>query len=256
MAFLSGSRAQSRIPQTFSYQAVARGADGKVLANQAIGIKVEILQGSASGNSVYSETHQATSTATGAVNLLIGGGSSEGNISAIDWGSDTFFLKLSMDAEGGTDYQEVSTTQMMPVPYALYAERAGAVKETSGTSTLPFVLVPDDSDYIYKVIKGETLYYDLYQTETTGYLTLSFSISYLNGIDQELMAAIEDLPEGSEEQEAHKVSPSCTMGRFYELHYSIPSGEDQTYHPKLVIRDKDNNVIKEYPFILAPDRRQ
>ena len=84
-----------------SYQAVARNAEGKILSEQLIGVKVEILQGSAEGAAVYSETHEAETSLTGVVNLSIGNGAEpSGAFSDIDWGASTYFLKLSMDTEG------------------------------------------------------------------------------------------------------------------------------------------------------------
>ena len=68
-------QAQEKMPQAISYQAVARDAQGKVIAAQTIGVKVEILKGNASGEVVFSETHNPTSSRTGTVNLLIGQGS-------------------------------------------------------------------------------------------------------------------------------------------------------------------------------------
>ena len=66
--------AQDKMPQAVSYQAVARDAQGKVVAQKAIGIQVEILKGSTTGAVVFSETHFPTSSQTGTVNLLIGQG--------------------------------------------------------------------------------------------------------------------------------------------------------------------------------------
>lgn len=122
-------QAQDKIPQAISYQAVTRDTQGKVVSEKTIGVKVEILKGSADGNVVFSETHTLTSSKTGTVNLLIGQGSAgSGTFVSIDWGSDIYFLQLSMDLAGGTNYEKVSTTQMLPVPYALYAAKAGEVE--------------------------------------------------------------------------------------------------------------------------------
>lgn len=55
-----------------SYQAIARDASGQIIAERPIGVKVEILQGSAEGAAVYSETHEAETSPTGVVNLSIG----------------------------------------------------------------------------------------------------------------------------------------------------------------------------------------
>ena len=45
-----------------------------------------------------------------------------GEFDSITWGADAHFLKVELDATGGSDYNLVSTTQMMSVPYALHAE--------------------------------------------------------------------------------------------------------------------------------------
>ena len=112
--------AQDKMPQAISYQAVARDAQGKVVAQKPIGIQVEILKGSTTGTVVFSETHSLTSSKTGTVNFLIGQGTCKtGTFSSVDWGADTYFLQLSMDLNGGSNYEKVSTTQMLPVPYAL-----------------------------------------------------------------------------------------------------------------------------------------
>ena len=65
---------ESQMPKAFSYQAVVRNSQGKVIAQQSVGIKVEILQGSTEGAVVYAETQTPESSQTGTVNLLIGTG--------------------------------------------------------------------------------------------------------------------------------------------------------------------------------------
>ena len=76
--------AQDKMPQAVSYQAVARDAQGKVVAQKAIGIQVEILKGSTTGAVVFSETHFPTSSQTGTVNLLIGNENFIGDDNAIN----------------------------------------------------------------------------------------------------------------------------------------------------------------------------
>ena len=118
---ISGASAQS--PQAFKYQAVARDASGNVLQNQAIGMRISILQGSSSGTSVYKETHSETTNDFGLINLEIGNGTPvSGTFSSISWGTNDYFVKIEMDANGGTSYQHLGTSQLLSVPYALYAE--------------------------------------------------------------------------------------------------------------------------------------
>jgi len=58
------------------------------------------------------------------VTMEIGGGTTSDDFSAIDWGADLYFLKVEMDATGGTSFSEMGTTQLLSVPYALFAENA------------------------------------------------------------------------------------------------------------------------------------
>lgn len=115
----------AQTPEAFKYQAVARDAGGQILANQSVSFRISILQGSASGTSVYSETHAATTNTFGLVNLEIGDGTlASGDFSAIEWGADTYFTQIEMDASGGTNYQLMGTSQLLSVPYALHAKTA------------------------------------------------------------------------------------------------------------------------------------
>ena len=52
-------------------------------------------------------------------------------------GAVTYFLRISLSLDGSDNYKVVSTTQMLPVPYALYAEKAGSVvnKESEDVKT-------------------------------------------------------------------------------------------------------------------------
>jgi hypothetical protein len=125
---------QSQIPPNgFNYSAVARGPQGQPISNQNIGIRFSILKTTATGLAQYVETHQTTTDATGLFNLIIGGGAVQsGSFSAIDWSSDNFFLKVELDAQGGINYYNMGTTQLLSVPYALYAKSAGSVNGAGG----------------------------------------------------------------------------------------------------------------------------
>ena len=113
-------------PEAFKYQSVIRDGSGNVLANQATGIQIRILQGTASGTEVYSETHSPTTNAFGLINLNIGSGANvTGTFSAIAWGTDSYFLEIGVDPSGGTSYNITGTSQLLSVPYALYAKTAG-----------------------------------------------------------------------------------------------------------------------------------
>ena len=256
--------AQDKMPQAVSYQAVARDAQGKVVAQKAIGIQVEILKGSTIGTVVFSETHFPTSSKTGTVNLQIGQGTRKtGTFSSVDWGADTYFLQLSMDLSGGSNYEKVSTTQMLPVPYALYArysERAGVAEDagSSGSSSenVKFVLIKDDDNdddnWLHNILLGNEVEGD---TSNDYPFELDFSIVYLNGITQELNAVLEEWPEGTvlSESSKEKTTPSSPMGRFCAIRADMPKGR---YNLKLLIKNKIGITVKEYPFVLNMKDRE
>jgi hypothetical protein len=102
--------------QGFSYQGVARNAQGQPLANQPVTAKFSILQGSVAGTAIYAETHATTTNALGLFSLTIGQGTPvTGIFSKIDWATTLKFLKVEINNS------LVGTTPFWSVPYALYA---------------------------------------------------------------------------------------------------------------------------------------
>jgi hypothetical protein len=120
-------------PQAFNYSAVARNAAGQPIATTTIGVQISILKTSATGAVQYSENHFVNTDAYGLFNLVIGTGAVQsGAMATIDWSNDNYYLKVSMDANGGTNFLTMGTTQLLSVPYALYAKSAGSVSGGTG----------------------------------------------------------------------------------------------------------------------------
>src|SRR6056297_2750292 len=112
----------AQAPNSFNYQAVVRDSQGEVLQNQNVSLLISILQGSETGTVVYSETHSKNTNDHGLVSLKIGEGTVEtDDFSNISWDNGPYFIKLELDPDGGTSYTEMGTTQLLSVPYALYA---------------------------------------------------------------------------------------------------------------------------------------
>lgn len=121
------SLSQAQAPDAFKYQAIARDNSGNPLASQTINFKINLIQGSANGSSIYEETHLVTTNSYGLVNLSIGEGSiTTGNLSTIDWSSGPYFIQIGIDVDGGSNFQTLGTSQMLSVPYALYATASGS----------------------------------------------------------------------------------------------------------------------------------
>jgi len=116
----------AQTPEKMSYQAVLRDASNVLLTNQEVGMEISILQTTIRGIAVYTERQTATTNINGLVSLAIGVGISSCNFSAIDWSAGPYFIKIATDPSGGSSYSITGTSQIMSVPFALYAKTAGS----------------------------------------------------------------------------------------------------------------------------------
>ncbi len=117
----------SQAPQKMSYQAVIRNASNVLVSNTTVGMRISILQGSVFGSTVYVETQTKTTNANGLVSLEIGNGTVINGIFAnINWGVGPYFIKTETDPSGGVNYSITGTTELMSVPYALFAANSTA----------------------------------------------------------------------------------------------------------------------------------
>jgi hypothetical protein len=114
-------------PQKMSYQAVIRNAGNALVTNHPVGMRISILQGSATGTEIYKEIYNPNpqTNANGLVSIEIGGGIPlTGTFSTINWAAGPFFLKTETDPTGGTNYTISGTSQLLSVPYSLYSATA------------------------------------------------------------------------------------------------------------------------------------
>ncbi|MFT5986022.1 MAG: hypothetical protein ACI825_001520, partial [Planctomycetota bacterium] len=149
----ASSFAQS--PEKMSYQAVLSDSNDNLINNQAVGMRLSILQNTATGTAVYVETQTVTTNDNGLVTLAIGTGSViSGDFAAIDWGGDSYFIQTEMDPEGGDTYTLTGASQLLSVPYALYAKTSGS-SETNATPTYTVnTLYPELGGYVIAVRDG------------------------------------------------------------------------------------------------------
>lgn len=155
-------------PEKMSYQAVIRNSSDKLIQSEQIGIRINILQGSATGTAVYVETQKPITNANGLVSLSIGAGTVvSGVFSAIDWSDGPYFIKTETDINGGTSYTITGTSQLLSVPYALHAKTAESI--TGGIS---------ESDPVYAGSQAKNI--------TASHIAKLNSLSGTNIEDQDL----------------------------------------------------------------------
>ena len=133
---------QAQAPQGFNYQATVRNSTGDLIANTNVYFKFNIMQGSQTSLPVFTEIHYVPTDDLGQVNLVIGQGTATtGTFSEFDWSLGSYYLGIELDT--GSGYVAMGTTQLLSVPYALYAENSGNATPT--TPNLGSVLGEDNS---------------------------------------------------------------------------------------------------------------
>lgn len=140
----------AQAPEKMSYQAVIRNSSNALVTNSQVGIQISILQGSATGTAVYTETQTSSTNANGLASIEIGTGTIvNGDFSTIDWSAGPYFIKTETDPTGGTNYSIAGTTQLLSVPYALHAKTAESI-----TTTIPEYTAGTGIDITGDVIKN------------------------------------------------------------------------------------------------------
>jgi hypothetical protein len=131
IAFIVTIATFAQAPQGFNYQATVRNSSGALIVNQNVNFKFNVMLNSQTSVPVYSETHYVPTDDLGAVNLVIGQGtSSTGTFSNINWGTGNYYMGIELNT--GNGYVAMGTTQLLSVPYALYANSAGSATTNSG----------------------------------------------------------------------------------------------------------------------------
>lgn len=120
-------------PEKISYNAVIRDATNSLVSSKSVGMQISILQATITGTIVYTETHSVETNSNGLISLEIGSGSTSDDFSAIDWSEGPFFIKTETDPTGGSTYTISGTSQLMSVPFALFAKTSGS-SQTNATN--------------------------------------------------------------------------------------------------------------------------
>ena len=132
----------AQAPQGFNYQATVRNSTGDLIVNTNVYFKFNVMQGSQTSLPVFTEIHYVPTDDLGQVNLVIGQGTANtGVFSELDWSLGSYYLGIELDT--GSGYVAMGTTQLLSVPYALYAENSG--NSTTTTPNLDAVLAENNS---------------------------------------------------------------------------------------------------------------
>ncbi|MGC1391907.1 MAG: hypothetical protein WA816_12800 [Bacteroidales bacterium] len=134
MAFVFCLMGIAQEPDSFVYQTIIHSVTGEILASRVVSLKISILIGNPFDTVVYSESHKnITTNQSGLVSLAIGKGTEKnGNLAAIDWNADKYFLKVELDTKEENTYTEIGASQILVVPFVMPKKSAD---KTSGFVT-------------------------------------------------------------------------------------------------------------------------
>ncbi|HAW18824.1 MAG TPA: hypothetical protein DCX14_01460 [Flavobacteriales bacterium] len=142
MLFLLPEEAKAQVPQGINYQAVARDTSGTPLAKETLDVVISIIDSNVF-TTVYEETwDDVVTNRFGLFTIQIGRGVTVDDFTTVDWAGGGLYLNVNID---GVDMG--NATELMTVPYAMYAENAGNVLVIDSASL-------DGTDYIIYTNNG------------------------------------------------------------------------------------------------------
>jgi hypothetical protein len=147
----------SQVPLQFNYQGIARNADGLPLVEQKLRIRISLAEESLVQHPRFVEDHEVRTNSFGLYTLKIGAGKGiQGSMQDIAWSNGEVYMDVQIDPDGGTKFVSAGTSQLLSVPFALYAAktgdgtRAGTVSTSAtGTGTV---------NYLTKFTAANTIY--------------------------------------------------------------------------------------------------
>lgn len=171
IAFIVTITTFAQAPQGFNYQATVRNAAGALIVNQNVNFKFNIMQNSSTSVPVYSETHYVPTDDLGAVSLVIGQGTATtGIFNSINWGNGNYYLGIELNT--GSGYIAMGTTQLLSVPYALYAGSS----QNKGKTTIMIIGNITDSQAATQITAEAGPYTEnIYIENTTSLTTVDLS---------------------------------------------------------------------------------
>ena len=121
IAFVLSSIAAMAQTDGFSYQAVVRDANGELVNNSKVGLRLTLTD--KDDNQMYQETHTPTTNSYGVLNVTVGSGQATGNkkMSDVNWASGDVWMRVEIDPKGGSEYTDMGNTKLQAVPFAYYA---------------------------------------------------------------------------------------------------------------------------------------
>ena len=111
----------------FNYQAVVRNADGVLLANSDVNLRISLFPGQQASTPTWVETHKVHTDYSGCFGITVGKGNRDANSVANNYSDINFaavYYWMKIEILEGSNYREVSYAQLPSSPYSEVAHNA------------------------------------------------------------------------------------------------------------------------------------
>lgn len=111
----------------FNYQAVVRNADGVLLSNSDVNLRISLYPGQQAATPMWIETHKVHTDYSGCFGITVGKGTREDNSIVADYKDINFaavYYWMKIEILEGSNYREVSFAQLPSSPYSEVAFNA------------------------------------------------------------------------------------------------------------------------------------
>ncbi|MCX6187831.1 MAG: hypothetical protein NTU43_12720 [Bacteroidetes bacterium] len=243
--------ATAQAPQGFKYQAVVRDNNGLPLSNRLVSIRLSLMFNAYNGTTVYSEVHNIATNEYGIANLNVGSGTNTtGNFSTIDWGAGTYFLKTEADVANGTNYAFLGSTQLLSVPYAMYAAKSANAANDFDKDSLNEIQNLNVSNNKLSITKGNQVNIDADTANEIQTLTLTNNNLELNknGGSVDLTKYATD----SQQLVLNGNTLSITKGNSIVLSGAVDLDADPTNEIQNLTLKKDTLSLSKANYIVLP----
>ena len=105
----------------FNYQAVVRNADGVLLANSDVNLRISLFPGQQAATPTWVEIHKVHTDTSGSFGITVGKGSRDLNSVANNYSDINFtavYYWMKIEILEGSNYREVSYSQLPSSPYS------------------------------------------------------------------------------------------------------------------------------------------
>ena len=121
------------MPKGMNYQAIARNAEGKILAKENITLRISLISTEKNVTvSHYSEIHRVTTSENGMFSLVVGDGSVlSGNFYQVPWSTNEIWMAIEIKTDADNDFIPIINNKLLAVPYAYHAGTANELVNSS-----------------------------------------------------------------------------------------------------------------------------